>query len=114
MARYSLDHQTSYLKGMKTARMLARDLTPFRAIRAKCLDCSGGSSYEVRLCVIPECPLYIYRMGHRPKWEGQEDAKGTGDQRQGTGLDDAMEEDSELESGDWEDDQEGDESPDED
>ena len=42
-------------------------LTPMKAIRAKCLDCSCGQTKEVRLCVIKECALYPYRMGHRPK-----------------------------------------------
>lgn len=33
------------------------------AIRKNCLDCSAGSSKEVALCVIPDCPLYPYRFG---------------------------------------------------
>ena len=37
--------------------------TPLKRIRKKCLDCSGGSSKEVRLCNIPTCPLYIFRSG---------------------------------------------------
>jgi hypothetical protein len=37
--------------------------TPTRAIRAKCLDCSGGSQSEVRKCVAVECPLWPFRMG---------------------------------------------------
>lgn len=41
-------------------------LTPIRAIRAKCLDCSNGQFKEVRLCPIKNCPLYEYRNGHRP------------------------------------------------
>ena len=41
-------------------------LTPLKAIRAKCLDCSGDSWAEVEQCVIPECPLYPYRFGKRP------------------------------------------------
>ena len=44
-------------------------LTPIKAIRAKCLDCCGGQPKEVRLCSIEKCPLYQYRMGHRPKAE---------------------------------------------
>ena len=40
--------------------------TPVRAIRLKCLDCSNGSAHEVKLCVIPHCPLYPYRMGKNP------------------------------------------------
>jgi hypothetical protein len=41
--------------------------TPLRAVRLKCLDCMGGSAHEVRLCPIPDCPLYPWRTGHRPK-----------------------------------------------
>ena len=39
-----------------------KTLTPLKAIRANCLDCSGGSPAEVRLCVIPDCPLYCYQQ----------------------------------------------------
>ena len=45
-------------------------LTPIKAIRAKCLDCSGGQYAEVRLCPIENCALYPYRMGKRPPREG--------------------------------------------
>lgn len=40
--------------------------TPLKAIRAKCLDCSGQQFGEVRECPVKNCPLYEYRMGHRP------------------------------------------------
>ena len=42
-------------------------LTPLKAIRAKCLDCCCGNSAEVRRCTAEKCPLFPYRMGHRPK-----------------------------------------------
>lgn len=42
-------------------------MTPMRSIRAKCLDCCCGSALEVRLCPAADCPLYPYRMGHRPR-----------------------------------------------
>lgn len=42
-------------------------MTPLKAIRAKCLDCSAGQPAEVRLCSSEKCPLYPYRMGRRPK-----------------------------------------------
>lgn len=42
-------------------------LTPIQAIRAKCLDCACNSYSEVKLCNIPSCPLYPYRLGKRPK-----------------------------------------------
>lgn len=41
-------------------------LTPMKAIRKKCIDCCCGSKYEVKLCTCENCPLFPYRMGHRP------------------------------------------------
>ena len=41
-------------------------LTPIKAIRAKCLDCSCGQVKEIRLCPVTKCPLWPYRMGKRP------------------------------------------------
>lgn len=40
--------------------------SPMKAIRAKCLDCSCDNAQEVRLCVVPNCPLYPFRMGKNP------------------------------------------------
>lgn len=48
------------------AKTTATDLTPIKAIRAKCLDCSGWSTKEVRECQHDECVLYPYRLGKRP------------------------------------------------
>ena len=42
-------------------------LEPMKAIRAKCIDCCGGSRSEVRKCQVTSCDLYPLRMGHRPK-----------------------------------------------
>lgn len=42
-------------------------LTPMKAIRSKCLDCCCGQAKEVRLCTVDTCPLFPFRMGHRPK-----------------------------------------------
>ena len=42
-------------------------LTPIKAIRAHCIECSGGSTKEVKECPIAKCTLYPYRMGKRPK-----------------------------------------------
>lgn len=41
-------------------------LTPVKAIRAKCLDCTANQIVEVRNCTIKTCALWPYRMGHRP------------------------------------------------
>lgn len=50
-------------------------LTPIKAIRAKCLECSGSNNAEVRNCVIPSCPLYPYRMGKNPYIKVSEERK---------------------------------------
>ena len=42
-------------------------ISALRAIRKFCLECVGNSSYEVNLCVAPECPLFLFRKGHNPK-----------------------------------------------
>jgi hypothetical protein len=37
-----------------------------RAIRRKCLWCSGGDAKEVASCLVPDCALYPFRMGKNP------------------------------------------------
>ena len=49
---------------------MAKILRPLKAIRAKCLDCSGESAFEVRRCPIQSCPLWPYRFGKRPTTAG--------------------------------------------
>lgn len=51
----------------KIPSLKTKKLTPMKAIRAKCLDCSCYQPKEVRLCTVTKCPLYPYRMGKRPK-----------------------------------------------
>jgi len=46
--------------------ILKKNLTPLRAIRAKCFDCSGGQPSEIRSCPIMDCPLYPFRLGKNP------------------------------------------------
>lgn len=41
-------------------------MTPLKAIRARCLDCSGSSANEVRYCPCTECTLYQFRMNKTP------------------------------------------------
>ena len=48
-------------------------LTPIRSIRAKCIDCSGGSKREVRLCSVRTCPSWPYRLGRRPRVGSEEE-----------------------------------------
>lgn len=45
-------------------------LTALKAIKAYCLDCSGGVRKEVTLCPRTACPLYIFRDGHNPHRKG--------------------------------------------
>lgn len=45
-------------------------LTPLKAIRRYCIECSGDSYNEVRNCPIKECPLYPFRFGHNPNRKG--------------------------------------------
>ena len=42
-------------------------MTPLEAIRAKCLDCSGGDTKEVKLCPMTACALYPFRRGKKPR-----------------------------------------------
>lgn len=41
-----------------------------KAIRAKCLDCSGGSRAEVADCHVHNCALYSFRLGSNP-WRAE-------------------------------------------
>lgn len=52
-------------------------ITPIKAIRLKCLDCCAGHPSEVRICTALKCPLYPYRMGKRPKENGDTQEKVT-------------------------------------
>ena len=42
-------------------------LIGMRAIRAKCIDCCGGSYSEVLKCTAVDCSLWPLRMGKQPK-----------------------------------------------
>ncbi|WP_339002229.1 hypothetical protein KST09_04355 [Fusobacterium animalis] len=42
-----------------------KEVTPMKAIRKKCLDCSCGSSEEVKNCFAKKCPLYQFRFGYK-------------------------------------------------
>jgi len=42
-----------------------KEITPMKAIRQKCLDCSCGQVLEIKECPIKKCPLYSFRMGYK-------------------------------------------------
>lgn len=46
--------------------MEEKRISPLKAIRLKCLECSCGSSNEVKLCPVTKCALYPFREGHNP------------------------------------------------
>lgn len=45
-------------------------MTVLQAIRAKCLDCTGGDPGEVKDCPCQDCSLYPFRMGKNPNRAG--------------------------------------------
>lgn len=59
-------------------------MTPMRAIRAKCLDCSSQQPSEVRKCTITQCPLWPYRLGKRPSTVARQHAKKKGTKENAT------------------------------
>jgi hypothetical protein len=46
-------------------------MKPLKAIRKKCIDCSGGSVKEVARCEITDCALHPFRMGKNPNRKGK-------------------------------------------
>ncbi len=48
-----------------------KKLSPIKAIRAKCMDCSNNQPIEIKECPIQDCPLYYYRMGTDPSLRGK-------------------------------------------
>lgn len=41
-------------------------LKPIQALRARCIDCCGGSPKEVKLCACKKCPSWPFRLGEDP------------------------------------------------
>ena len=39
----------------------------FKAIHKHCLDCSGGSTNNLKNCPCTDCALFPYRFGDQPK-----------------------------------------------
>jgi len=49
-----------------------KHLTPIKAIRAKCMDCTCHQPKQIRECTIIKCALWPYRMGRRPSEQDRE------------------------------------------
>ena len=65
-----VDRQRSMEAKRARADLLRRHGFPtvWKAVRAKCLDCSGADgAHWVRDCHLTDCSLWPYRMGRRPK-----------------------------------------------
>lgn len=45
-------------------------LTPLKAIKKHCLECSGYEKKQVRECVIKDCVLFPFRQGSNPNRKG--------------------------------------------
>ena len=58
----AIKHTFIFKGGTKT-----KELTPIKAIRERCFECSAWSILEVRECPAKDCALYPYRMGKRPR-----------------------------------------------
>ena len=75
----------------------AKIRNPMTAIRAKCVECSGGSLKEVAECRVVRCALHPFRMGVNPH------NKRVKERLEGTeGTDNATDEDDSAESGETE------------
>jgi hypothetical protein len=51
---------------LQDLRLLGHPESLIKSIRAKCIECSGGSMTEARLCHLTHCALWAFRMGHNP------------------------------------------------
>lgn len=50
----------------KESTMVKHILTPIKAIRDKCKDCTCHQLKEIMECEVLTCALWPYRMGRRP------------------------------------------------
>lgn len=64
MADFSVNTGSRQMPDYSTIRTTAS-----KAIRLKCLDCSGDQITEVRNCHIKSCALWRYRMGREQRDE---------------------------------------------
>ncbi|MBX3008033.1 MAG: hypothetical protein KF816_08410 [Melioribacteraceae bacterium] len=47
-----------------------KGITPLKAIKKHCLECSGYEMKQVRECVIKDCVLFPFRQGFNPNRKG--------------------------------------------
>ena len=69
----SIDHVTLMKDGPKKVT-----LTPVKAIRLKCMECSNFQYSEISNCPIADCALFPYRLGTNPTMQGRNKNKPIG------------------------------------
>lgn len=52
-------------------------ITPLKAIKKHCLECSGYEKKQVRECIIKDCVLFPFRAGSNPNRKGSTLPKNT-------------------------------------
>jgi hypothetical protein len=50
--------------------LIADGATALRMIKRRCIDCSGGSAAEAKVCQETGCPLWSFRLGKNPNRAG--------------------------------------------
>jgi len=53
-----------------------KKMTPLKAIKEKCLNCSGWERRSVKNCEHTDCPLYFFRFGKNPHMQRPEYPEG--------------------------------------
>jgi|AMWB02.1.fsa_nt_gi hypothetical protein len=48
------------------SEMIEKELTPIKAIRAKCMQCANYNPNEITKCPCPDCALFNFRFGKNP------------------------------------------------
>jgi hypothetical protein len=67
--RPSAEDKAAVVAAEKPVYPIERRLTGtsgLKAVRRRCLDCSGGTDAAVRSCTVSACPLFEFRFGKNP------------------------------------------------
>jgi hypothetical protein len=51
--------------------LIAEGTTALGMIKRRCIDCSGGSVADAKICKAKDCSLWAFRMGSNPNRAGQ-------------------------------------------
>ncbi len=70
LAFYDTCYRYIILKEWREQMNNNEKLTPLRAIKKHCFECSGYEKKQVRECMIKECVLFPFRQGSNPNRKG--------------------------------------------